>query len=903
MALEYESGKRVKFDLPKAYEHFNLARTRGFSGPVWTAEDSTLRFLPALDAISMSPSAYKQMLELYRYFRENDMGVPPVNQQERLERAQPLSVDYAARLYIPEIDGENAPWLAFMSGAYEASGNHSEAWKFLLQASKAGDAQASYKIALAYEAGQVVSIDLDAAHTYFVRAREQGYVGAITDAEERILKFIPELNEATSNKAARGKLVDLYVSYRDNGLGLVPVRTSERFQKHFKFTGMVPPQYKHAYALFIEEIDGEDPEWLAAAAFILDMHLNNDDLFNPQKAEKYNIKAAELGNSMAAFNLGVKYHTGSETEIDLDEALRWYRRADKLGDRIAKHRIANILKEQIALDYPNIENPYTDEIVQLYKAGYDQKDLVAAKNYARLFINGIRRHRNPEFAIQIYDWIITRKPSHAEEITHANVAYLMAMRSFLGVDTPKDNEKSLSYLDKISDESNHASIRYTLKEGKQRLKEYITSDSQGDNEDLALIRRLHENPDEIPEVIAQFDQGKSKSSRRLANYVICMRYLARAEEWPSRYDWNDMCEAVQAHQLGFSFAQAVQSTKDSGPRYTSLDERGMPILGSLMKPSADEQEEINDKKVTGSYVPQPGLIKLRRIAADAEGFKYYGAYSEDLPAMLTEEDRQISEILAFGDTERGPLFPVLSLETENNDEYGKGAKGNGYDKAFTYKIFTPQWLAYTDFGRTLWITDYLIGQWCWTPEKFKIGDPENCSYPDQHFKAKEFIKDLRLTGGRDGGASSARVMIQPQSDYILPEAPKEGETVYRQDAASVDIKQMTMKVYGSYVLNDGNTENRSLFEEDPNFAQGRTVKKLTDRYNDIMQFDPRFERAQQLMGLFYGHFRLWQIGYRPSEVLQQDLTAKLRVMEKLGRDKDERLLVRRSFGSRPYLGS
>jgi hypothetical protein len=67
-----------------------------------------------------------------------------------------------------------------------------------------------------------------------------------------------------------------------------------------------------------------------------------------------------------------------------------------------------------------------------------------------------------------------------------------------------------------------------------------------------------------------------------------------------------------------------------------------------------------------------------------------------------------------------------------------------------------------------------------------------------------------------------------------------------------------------------------------------------------MKLDPRFERAQQLMGLFYGQLRLWQLGYRPSDNLQQELSSRLNSMNSLGRDKDERLLVRRAFGLRPF---
>lgn len=716
----------------------------------------------------------------------------------------------------------------------------------------------------------------------------------IREGEKSKFELSPEEQKKFKAQIRLRKRLKNY--FKDHGLGEPPYSSIDRLSKCNEFIHMIPPQYNHAYALFDEEIDGEDHAWLAQAAFILDMHLDNDDLFNATKAERFNRKAADLGSSMAAFNLGTKYQSGNDEQaIDLDEALKWYRRAVEIGDNEAKSRIANILKLQRELDEPNIDNPYTDEIIELYKEGQKAGYIFAANQVAKFYINGIGRSKNGAKAVSIYEEILNLNAGYSEEVSQVNTALIMAIRSFLGLDMDKNNRKALEYINKIPDKSNHSTIRYYLQEWKQLVKRFV--DQEKNLSELSILRDLYESPEKIAQIIDEIDKGSIRVNGRFVNYVSCFKWLSQNEEWSSQYDWNDLAEAAQAKLLGHSFAEAVQSTKDSGPRYNPLDDRGMPILGVLMKPSSDEDAENTQRVTTGSYVPQPGLIALHGIDASPEGFKYSGIYSENIPAMLTLEDLQVAEILVFGDPKKGPLFPSLSLETENNDELGKGAEGSGYEKAFTYKIFDPQWLAYTDFGRTLWITDYLIGQWCWSPERFKVGSPDSCSSPQQHSMAKNFIKDLRLTGGRDGGASSARVMIQPKSNYILPEAP---ETTYKKDSASVEIKEMTMKVYGSYILNDWNTENRSLFEEDPNFAQGRTVKKLTDRYNDIMKLDPRFERAQQLMGLFYGQLRLWQLGYRPSDNLQRELSARLKAMNSLGRDKDEKLLVRRTFGLRPY---
>lgn len=847
-----------------------------------------------------------QRIRMYEYFRDHDLGIAPADQKERYQLAlrfrnqQRINYDAIHVLFDPEEDAENADWLHLIGCVYDEARqyfNPKKAFSYYKKASELGNGEASHRIGLKYEKGENVPFDLDRAWHYFSIAESQGFKD-FSVVYHRVKKVISDLNEISASKSSRRRIFEIYPYFRNKGINEVPVKSSDRLLWSQTFTVLFPPQYNNAYALFIEEIDGNDADWLTTIAFIMDQHLDNQDLFNPQKAETFNKKAVELGSSMAAFNLGVKYHSGYETEIDLDEALKWYQKSLDIGHSKARVRIAKILEFQRELDGYKEHDLYTEEIIGLYSdAANLDNDLTAYFTLAKINLNGAIGNRSTELGMIYYALLFSKDPSYVDQDTYALAALNMAVRHFLGFDVEKDNRAALEYLEKIPERSNRPIVRDYMQKIKRTLKQNINKELNPKNVNLEIIQSLYDRSEKIQETIKKMDSHLIKASDQLSDYIVWGKWLSLSENWPSRYDWNDLMEAVEAHQLKFSFEAANRSTKDSGPRYNLLDERGLPILGVLVRPSSNDREEQQQRVVTGSYVPQPGLIRLNSIKGNPDRFKYVGNYSESLPAMLTIEDMQVSEVLVFGNPKKGPMFPSLSIETENNDEYGKGADGSGNDKALAYKIFSPQWIAYTDFGRTLWITDYLIGQWCWNPEKYQIGLPDECASPELHYMARDFIKDLRLTGGRDGGASSVRVMIQPKSSYIQPEAP---EIVYKQEYASVHIKQMTMKVYGSYILREGGVENRSLFEEDPNFAQGRTVKKLTERYNDIMRLDPRFERAQQLMGLFYGHLRLWEIGYRPSNTLQEELSEKLNAMESLGREKDEKLLVRRAFGLRPY---
>lgn len=50
--------------------------------------------------------------------------------------------------------------------------------------------------------------------------------------------------------------------------------------------------------------------------------------------------AAELGHAHAQFDLGRRHELGKGVEANLDEALRWYRKAAEQGDPLAKQRLA-----------------------------------------------------------------------------------------------------------------------------------------------------------------------------------------------------------------------------------------------------------------------------------------------------------------------------------------------------------------------------------------------------------------------------------------------------------------------------------------------------------------------------------------------------------------------------------
>ena len=63
-----------------------------------------------------------------------------------------------------------------------------------------------------------------------------------------------------------------------------------------------------------------------------------------QKAVEWYTKAAEQGNAVAQYNLGVCYNFGKGVEKDLQKAIEWYTKAAEQGDEDAQEALERLRK-------------------------------------------------------------------------------------------------------------------------------------------------------------------------------------------------------------------------------------------------------------------------------------------------------------------------------------------------------------------------------------------------------------------------------------------------------------------------------------------------------------------------------------------------------------------------------
>lgn len=368
---------------------------------------STVRFHAQI--IEQEPDRFSirlNRLNMYEYFRDKNLGIPPVAQKDRYELALKTPRDYGASLVLfdEDEDSHHANFLYLVGTIHDMRyGGYFDEKKALLyyrRASDLGHGGASCQIALKYEHGSIVPLNLDTAWAYFQRATKQEFDVA-SPTYDRVKRVITELNKLSSLPTVRQKIFSLYAYYRDSGLGEVPVSSEDRNNRAIKWTDFIPPNYEEAVKLFIEEVDCQHSNWLLLMGVIHDEHLDNP-LFNPDKAVEYFKRSSALGNSAASYNLGLKYYNGKETEVDLEETKKWFRLAKEQGDVSALRILADIEMWERSLNDPEIEHYPTQNIVQAYKEASEdvyidilderlvirKGDLVALNQYIQCQING-----------------------------------------------------------------------------------------------------------------------------------------------------------------------------------------------------------------------------------------------------------------------------------------------------------------------------------------------------------------------------------------------------------------------------------------------------------------------------------------------------------------------------------
>lgn len=668
-----------------------------------------------------------------------------------------------------------------------------------------------------------------------------------------------------------------------------PAEPKERYKLALNFTEQIPVDFEGVIMLFDHIEDRNDADWLLLMGWSFDQHINNPH-FDPATAHSFYLQAAQLGSSVASYNLGLNYETGNNAAVNLDAAAYWYEKAKHLSFVNARLQLAQLaIQHDARFEAPGFEQFTRNTYEQVLQA--DQEGSVQAKLEITKLVAAERHYKKDDaVVIQRYDTLAHIHSDINTLPTKVAAGLNMGLRSFLGFGTEYSLEKSSHYLGVIPDKAYNNWVSSTAIPKKEKILRKIQF-YMGDAEKhgalsavLDILRPAYDDPQQVKTILDAVEKGAPPYDRApsiaMQDAVWAAHYLSAQENWKNKEDWANLRYAIVARQNGLSLEKIERATMIVGPRYNPHDKNGRPTLGVWEKPNQSFEEMQADFIKTGSYVPEAGIIKLNAIFAEQNGsISFDWDMKEDRPALLLAEDFEVALALVFGKPGRNAegkpdiLWPILSLESLHHKELQEYPGITDEHELLQYKYWSPKWLGHTDFGRTLFVTDTLIGDWAWNAKDFTIGDLAQTFHGAVPKMARDLVADIQATGGRVPLSSSKRVMLAPQHIATKSHVTQEANPFF-----SVEIKEAKMRVEGSYILKD----DRIIALDDPLYAQGRVTKKLTDRFNDISAMMPVFERSRQLMSLLYGLAELRRLGYTPPPGWQTQISNKLAAYEHAG---------------------
>ena len=117
-------------------------------------------------------------------------------------------------------------------------------------------------------------------------------------------------------------------------------------------------------------------------------------------------KAADSGDAVAQYNLGVMYRDGEGVPQDYAEAMKWFRLAAEQGDTTAKYNLGVMYRDGLGVpqDYA--------EAVKWSRLAAEQGDAEAQRDLGLMYLSGLGV---PQDDAEAYAWISVAATSGSED--------------------------------------------------------------------------------------------------------------------------------------------------------------------------------------------------------------------------------------------------------------------------------------------------------------------------------------------------------------------------------------------------------------------------------------------------------------------------------------------------------
>lgn len=234
--------------------------------------------------------------------------------------------------------------------------NYSKAMEWYLKAAEKNQDVAMFNIAAMYMNGEGVAQNVAKAMEWAEKAASHGHVQSMLNLSidayekqnfEKMFFWMHKAAEA-GNAEAMNNVADMYI--KGAGTTKDEVKANEWYHKaaeagnflsirHVAWAAYDKEDYKTSLNWFLKAVEGGDAESMAIAGTFYASGLGTEK--NMNEAYKLWLKAAELNQPSAMYNIGGLYDDGLLTGTKADAAA-WYKKAASLGHEDAAKRLKEL---------------------------------------------------------------------------------------------------------------------------------------------------------------------------------------------------------------------------------------------------------------------------------------------------------------------------------------------------------------------------------------------------------------------------------------------------------------------------------------------------------------------------------------------------------------------------------
>ncbi|GES98810.1 kinase-like domain-containing protein [Rhizophagus clarus] len=380
LALMYKEGKYVTKNVDKAFELFKKS-----------AEGDDLNGIFMLgycyeNGIGTNVNL-RNAFELYEKAANLGNSIAQYNLALMYEKGKYVAknFDKAFEFFKKSAERGNLDGM-FMLGYCYSNGigtdiNKQKAFKLYEKAANLGDNMAQYNLALMYKEGKYIDKNDEKAFEFFEKSAKGGDLDGID-----MLKYCYENGIGTDINIQKAfelhqKAANLGNNIAQYELALLYIN-GENIEK----------DYNRAFELSEKSAKGNCLGGITILGYCYENGIGTD--INKQKAFvlyeiafKLNQSAANLGDSVAQYNLGLMYENGDGIKKDLNQAIYWYEKSANQGNQDAQNGLENLFKNFI--DKLSIYN--FDAVKEQYLLNYINNNKINSQKIYTWLLNNHNR--------------------------------------------------------------------------------------------------------------------------------------------------------------------------------------------------------------------------------------------------------------------------------------------------------------------------------------------------------------------------------------------------------------------------------------------------------------------------------------------------------------------------------